>query len=181
MSSRISVRKICFVALFTAMNIVLSSFRIPVPGGGFYLNDIVICLAALVFDPVSALIVGGVGAFFGDLFFYPVGMLVSFVTRSVQAVAISLIAGGGKKNLPPVWRAAVALTVGALIMVAGYTFGRAFFYFNTDLNGFAGKGLAASVTKLPFQILQATVGAVVAPLLAYTTPLRRFLNHVPKE
>ena len=69
----VSTRKICYVALFTALNIVMSSSicSIPVPGGHLYLNDIVICLAALVLDPLSAFIVGGVGAFFGDMLFYP--------------------------------------------------------------------------------------------------------------
>ena len=51
------------------MNVALSSFGVPVPGGHLYLNDIVICLAAILFDPVAAFTVGGVGAFLGDLFF----------------------------------------------------------------------------------------------------------------
>lgn len=54
-----------------AMNVALCSFGVPVPGGHLYLNDIVICLAVILFDPVEAFTVGGVGAFLGDLFFYP--------------------------------------------------------------------------------------------------------------
>ncbi len=42
-----------------AMNVALSSFGVPVPGGHLYLNDIVICLAAILFDPVAAFMVGG--------------------------------------------------------------------------------------------------------------------------
>ena len=61
---------ICTTALFMALNIALSSFGLPVPGGHLYLNDIVICLAAIILDPVAAFMVGGVGAFLGDLFFY---------------------------------------------------------------------------------------------------------------
>ena len=85
----VSTRKICYVALFTALNIVMSSSicSIPVPGGHLYLNDIVICLAALVLDPLSAFIVGGVGAFFGDMLFYPTPMFVSLATHGLQAVA----------------------------------------------------------------------------------------------
>ena len=70
-----------------AMNVALSSFGVPVPGGHLYLNDIVICLAAILFDPVAAFMVGGVGAFLGDLFFYPTPMFVSLVTHGLQAVA----------------------------------------------------------------------------------------------
>lgn len=49
-----------------------------------------ICLAAIILDPVAAFMVGGVGAFLGDLFFYPAPMLVSLVTHGLQAVVISI-------------------------------------------------------------------------------------------
>lgn len=60
---------LCTTAMFMAMNIALSSFGVPVPGGHLYLNDVVICLAAIILDPLAAFMVGGVGAFLGDLFF----------------------------------------------------------------------------------------------------------------
>ena len=39
---------LCTTAMFMAMNIALSSFGVPVPGGHLYLNDVVICLAAML-------------------------------------------------------------------------------------------------------------------------------------
>ena len=63
------VKWLTFTALFMSMNIVLSSFSIPVPGGHLYLNDVIICTAAILLDPLGAFIVGGVGAFFGDMIF----------------------------------------------------------------------------------------------------------------
>ena len=83
MNNQMSAKKICFVGLFTALNVALSSFGVPVPGGHLYLNDIVICLAALIFDPISAFVIGGVGAFLGDFFFYPTPMFVSLVTHGL--------------------------------------------------------------------------------------------------
>ena len=71
---------ICLTAMFMALNVAMSSFGVPVPGGHLYLNDIIICTAAIILDPVAAFIVGGVGAFLGDLFFYPLPMFVSLVT-----------------------------------------------------------------------------------------------------
>ena len=62
---------LCITAMFMALNIVMSSFSIPVPGGHLYMNDIVICTAAILLNPFAAFMVGGVGAFLGDLFFYP--------------------------------------------------------------------------------------------------------------
>lgn len=168
----VSTRKICYVALFTALNIVMSSSicSIPVPGGHLYLNDIVICLASLVLDPLSAFIVGGVGAFFGDMLFYPAPMFVSLVTHGLQAVAISLIAG--KKNeLAPLWKAIVAVAVGAVIMVTGYSLGRAFIYSTPEY----------AIIKLPFQILQALVGAALGTVFLYATPIKRYSGFIPKD
>ncbi|MBQ3071725.1 MAG: ECF transporter S component, partial [Oscillospiraceae bacterium] len=79
-------------AMLTAINVALSSFGLPVPGGHLYLNDIVICTAALLLDPFAAFVVGGVGSFLGDLLFYPAPMFVSLATHGLQAVVISLIA-----------------------------------------------------------------------------------------
>ena len=58
-------------AMLMAVNIAMSSFGIPVPGGHLYLNDDIICIAALLLDPLGAFCVGGIGAFLGDFFFYP--------------------------------------------------------------------------------------------------------------
>ena len=154
---RFSTKKICFTAVFLALNVVMSSsiFSVPVPGGHLYLNDIIICTAALVLDPLSAFIVGGIGAFLGDLIFYPTPMFVSLVTHGLQAVAISLIAGAGKAEKPQILRAVVALFAGVIIMVSGYTVGRAFIYSTPE----------TALLKLPFQFLQAVTGAVVAGIL----------------
>lgn len=169
-SARQSVRKLCLVALFLGLNIVLSSsiFSVPVPGGHMYLNDIVICFAALVFDPISAIIVGGIGAFLGDLIFYPTPMFVSLVTRSVQALVIALIVLRRKNaKFPRLWRSALALLAGAVIMVVGYSLGRAFIYSTPEY----------AWLKLPFQIAQAVFGAVVALVLLYATPLKKFVKN----
>ena len=164
MNNYFSTRKLCFVAMFTALNVIMSSFGIPVPGGHLYLNDVIICTAALVLDPLSAFIVGGVGAFLGDLFFYPAPMFVSLVTHGLQAAVISLIVGKKNGN-PSLVKSIIAVTVGAIIMIAGYSLGRAFIYSTPEY----------AILKLPFQILQAAVGAAAGVLLVFKSPLKRFL------
>lgn len=168
----ISAKKICFIALFTALNVVMSMsiFSLPVPGGHLYLNDVVICLASLILDPISAFVVGGVGAFLGDLLFYPTPMFVSLVTHGLQAVCISLIAGK-KDRIVPLWRAIAGVSVGAVIMVTGYSLGRAFVYSTP----------ATAWVKLPFQIMQAALGAVLGVVLLYATPLKKLVYRVPKK
>ena len=158
---------LCITALFTALNIVMSSFGVPVPGGHLYLNDVIICLAALILDPFSAFIVGGVGAFIGDLIFYPLPMFVSLVTHGVQAIVISVFANYlfKKKKL---LGAILGVTFGAIIMIVGYSIGRAFIYSTPEY----------AIIKLPYQILQAGVGAVVGTLLCFKCKIKYAFNKV---
>ena len=147
---------ICSTALFMALNVALSSFGVPVPGGRFYLNDIIICTAAILLDPIAAFAVGGIGAFLGDLFFYPTPMFVSLVTHGLQAVVISVFSHYVLKKHPAV-SSGIGVTLGAVIMVVGYSLGRAFIYSTPE----------TAVLKLPYQILQAVVGAVFGMLLVW--------------
>jgi len=148
-------KRLTLTAVLMAMNIALSSFGVPVPGGHFYLNDIVICTAGLILDPFAAFLVGGVGAFIGDLIFYPTPMFVSLATHGLQAVVISLIAH--KKTGKPIVNAWIAVLIGAVIMVTGYTLGRAFLYSTPEY----------AILKLPYQITQALIGAAVSVVLAF--------------
>ena len=148
-------------ALFMAMNIVLSAVGIPVPGGHFYLCDVVICAGAILLDPVSAFAVGGIGAFIGDLLFYPAPMFVSLATHGLQAVVISLCAHRIRGRRA--WTgAAIGVTLGAVVMVTGYTLGRAYVYATPEY----------AVIKLPYELLQAAVGAAAGTLLCYRGGLK---------
>lgn len=156
-----STKSICITALFTAMNVVMSSLRIPVLGGGLYLNDIVICIAAILLNPIEAFIVGGLGAFLGDFFFYPVAMWYSFVIHGLQAVVISVFAHYILKK-HQAFSSAIGVTIGAIIMVAGYSLCKAFFYGTPE----------GALLKLPFQILQAALGAVLGMIICYPLKIR---------
>ena len=160
-------RVMTVTAMLTAMNIVMSSFGIPVPGGHFYLNDVIICTAALLLDPFPAFVVGGIGAFLGDLLFYPTPMFVSLVTHGLQAVIISMMSHR-KGEEPLAARGAVAVTFGAVIMVVGYSLGRAFLYSTPQY----------ALLKLPYQILQAVIGAVVAMILVFKLNLYKVYRRI---
>jgi len=156
-----SVAWLTVTALFMGMNTILSlsTFSIPVPGGHLYFCDAVINTAAILLDPVAAFFVGGVGSFLGDFFFYPAPMFVSLVTHGLQAVVVSVLS----KKLPqqkPVAASSLAVTAGAVIMIIGYTLGRAYVYSTPEY----------AVLKLPFEILQAAFGAVMSIILLY--PMR---------
>lgn len=151
---------ICSTALFMALNIAMSSFGVPVPGGHLYMNDIVICTAAILLDPLAAFMVGGVGAFLGDLFFYPTPMFVSLVTHGLQAIVISLFSHYVMKK-HRVLSSGTGVAIGAVIMIVGYSLGRAFLYSTPEY----------AILKLPYQTLQAVVGAVVGMVLCWKCKL----------
>ena len=156
---------ICVTAMFMALNIAMSSFGVPVPGGHLYMNDIVICTAAILLDPLAAFMVGGVGAFLGDFFFYPAPMFVSLVTHGLQAVVISVFSHYVLKKHPTL-SSGLGVTTGAVIMVIGYSLGRAYIYSTPEY----------AILKLPYQILQAVVGAVVGMILCWRCKLVELFN-----
>ena len=114
--------------------------------------------------------VGGVGAFLGDLFFYPLPMFVSLVTHGLQAVVISVFSHYIMKD-HPVLASGIGVTVGAVIMVVGYSLGRAFIYSTPEY----------ALLKLPYQILQAAVGAVVGMLLCWRCGINNLYNKVIRQ
>ena len=150
------VKWITTSAVLMGMNIVLCAFGIPVPGGHLYLNDVVICTASLLLDPVGAFIVGGLGAFMGDFIFYPLPMFVSLAAHGLQAVAISMLF----RRLFPGHRrtaAVISLLTGAVIMVTLYTLGKIYIYSTFEY----------AMIKLPYEIAQALLGVAGSMLLCF--------------
>ena len=145
------------VAVLMAMNVLLSSFGIPVPGGHLYLNDIVICTAAILLDPLGAFIVGGVGAFLGDFFFYPAPMFVSLASHGLEAVVVALCAHNRFKEKKALG-AGIGVVLGAIIMVIGYTLGGACVNSTPE----------DAMSKLPLEILQAGIGSGMGMVFCFS-------------
>ncbi len=159
--NKIRTRDLTVTALLMALNIIMSTsvLSIPVPGGHMYLNDAVIVTAAILLDPFYAFMVGGVGAFIGDMLFYPAPMFVSLAVHGLQAVIISLFVHRWMKEKP--FRASlVGAIVGWVVTFTGYSLGRAFVYSTP----------AYAAAKLPFQILQTAVGSAAALFLCWGAP-----------
>lgn len=154
--ARYTTIRITTTAIFMAMNIALSSFGIPVPGGHLYLCDVIICIAAILLGPLEAFAVGGIGSFLGDLLFYPLPMFVSLVTHGLQAVVISLIAHRTFREHPKL-ASGIGVSVGAVIMIVGYTLGKGLIYSTWEY----------AFIKLPYEIAQGVIGAVLSMLLCW--------------
>ena len=157
-STKFPLKKLTAAAMLMAMNIIMSSsvLSIPVPGGHMYLNDVIIVTAAVLLEPLYACMVGGVGAFIGDLLFYPAPMFVSLVVHGLQALVISFFVHRLMKN-DQVKGSVAGAAIGWIITFTGYSLGRAFIYGTP----------AYAIAKLPFQILQTAAGSVLALLLCW--------------
>ena len=165
--SNVRTKKITITALFLAMNIAMSSFGIPVPGGHLYLCDAVICLAAILLDPMEAFVVGGIGSFLGDMIFYPLPMFVSLVTHGLQAVVISLFSHKIMRNDQKTG-AVIGVILGGIIMVTGYTLGKIFVYSTFEY----------AMIKLPYEIAQAVLGGVLGVVLCYRCGIQKLFIKV---
>lgn len=143
-------------ALFMAMVVVLSmsALSIPVPGGHLYFNDVVIDTAAMLMDPLSAFIACGVGAFLGDLLFYPAPMFVSLITHGLQALVISLLC---RKDQPLL--AMLSFLLAEAVMVLGYF-----------LLEWALYGVASAAAAIGPNVVQGIAGVLIGMLCLLITP-----------
>lgn len=159
---RSSVLWITTCGLFMGLTIILSSFGVPVPGGKLYLCDIAITTAAMLLDPVGAMLVGGIGSFIGDALFYPAPMYVSLVVHGLQAFVISWCAHNTFKN-KPFYGALLGVVLGTIILVTGYTLGKIYIYSTFEY----------AMLKLPFEIAQGVIGASCGLILTYGCHLKQ--------
>lgn len=166
-NAKITTLRLTTAAVFMAMTIALSSFGIPVPGGHLYLCDVAICLGAILLNPLEAFIVGGVGSFLGDMLFYPAPMFVSLATHGLQAVVISLISHKTLKNRPQL-ASGIGVTIGAVIMVIGYTLGKTFVYSTFEY----------AMIKLPYEIAQGAIGAILGMVLCWKCGIHKLFNNM---
>ena len=173
MKKSIQTRDLTVTALLMALNIIMSTsvLSVPVPGGHMYLNDVIIVSAAILLEPFYAFLVGGVGAFIGDMLFYPTPMFVSLAVHGVQALVISLFVHRWMKERP-LPASVVGALIGWGITFTGYSLGRAFIYSTP----------AYAIAKLPFQILQTAVGSAIALFLCWGRPhlVRLYQNEFKK-
>ena len=159
--------KLTTAGVFMAMNIALSSFGIPVPGGHLYLCDVVICLAAILLDPLEDFVVGGVGSFLGDMIFYPLPMFVSLAAHGMQAVVISLISHRTLKERPHL-ASGIGVAAGGLIMVVLYTLGKIYVYSTFEY----------AMIKLPYEIAQAALGGILGMILCWNCGIHKLYNRM---
>ena len=89
------------------------------------------------------------------------------MTHGLQALVISVFAHYVLKKHPKI-SAGIGVSIGVLIMVAGYTFGKAFIYSTPEY----------AIMKLPYEFAQGILGAVFGMLLVFRCGLKKVFNMV---
>ena len=148
--------------MLTAITAALCYFYVPVGPATLYLVDIAVCMAGILLNPFLAFIAGGFGAFIGDLLFYPKAMIVTLIVRTVQVVVISVFSHYILKNKPFI-SSLIGCIIGVIIMAVGYSYFAVLFYTSSE----------GPLAKLPLEVLQATVGVIIALPLCYHTGINR--------
>jgi uncharacterized membrane protein len=138
--------KIFLVILLTGATAALTYVvRVPIPGTGGYLNfgDIAVIFCGLFLGKKWGAVAGGVGSAVADLIggffiFAP----ITLVAKGLEGFLAGLI---GQTKIKP-----VLLPLASLSMLAVYFIAEVFY---------PGMGLGAAISELPFNAIQAGVGA----------------------
>ncbi len=172
-----STKWIAYTALLTALVVATAYIPgIPVFGGRIYWCDFAIYTAAYIMDPLSALIVGGIGTTFFDLFGIngtAYNALPSLLIHGLQGLTASLIftllktyfnKGGSIKRESVV--AGISSILPALLVIFGYFIKRI---------TWEGAAVMTALLKMPANVLQEIAGIVIAILICYVCGLKQQL------
>ena len=160
------IRTMVMAAVLAALACVATMVvQIPSPMNGYVnLGDCFVLLSGWLLGPWYGGAAAGIGSMLTDLLsgygYYAPG---TFIIKGLDALVAALIFKAmGRTSVAAI----VSGVVGEIIMVVGYSLGRAFIYSTVEY----------ALLKLPFQILQAAVGAIVAMVLCFARgwPTKRY-------
>lgn len=172
-----STKWIAYTALLTAMVVAMGYVPgIPVLTGKIYWCDFAIFTAAYLTDPISAMIVGGIGTTFFDLFGIngtAYNAIPSLLIHGLQGLTASLIFQLLKNffNKKGSYRretviAIISSILPAIIVILGYFIKRI---------TWEAKPAEVALLKMPANVLQEVIGITVAILICYVAGLKKRL------
>lgn len=172
-----STKWIAYTALLTALVVAMGYVPgIPVLTGKIYWCDFAIYTAAYLMNPVSALIVGGVGTTFFDLFGIngtAYNAIPSLIIHGLQGFTASLIFTLLRKiflRKESVKKEAVIAVISSILPALIVIFG----YFIKRIT-WEGKAAEVALMKMPANVLQEIIGIAVAVGICYGCRLKQRL------
>ncbi len=172
---KFTIKFIAYTGMMTAIVYVATLIGVSTPVANFNIGDSAILLTAALFNPITAMIAGGLGAFLADLTTYPVTMLYTLVIKAIEGllagIAFTLIYKWFDKKETPTKRdkalkitfATLTSIVCTMLMVLGYYICKAFMYGTPE----------SALTSLPKNVVQAVVSTLIAMLVLYAAHLEK--------
>lgn len=172
---KFTIKFIAYTGMMTAIVYVATLIGVSTPVANFNIGDSAILLTAALFNPITAMIAGGLGAFLADLTTYPVTMLYTLVIKAIEGllagIAFTLIYKWFDKKETPTKRdkalkitfATLTSIVCTMLMVLGYYICKAFMYGTPE----------SALTSLPKNVVQAVVSTLIAMLVLYAARLEK--------
>lgn len=164
--------KITFSAVAAALTFVATVFiQVPSIDGGYTnLSDAIIFLTAAILGPVPAMLAGGLGTFFADLYVYPATMFYSLIIHGLEGLFCGLLlklirSKCRNPKLEPLLGGA-AMAVCGLFMAGMYFLAKWLFYGTW----------ASALVSLPRNLVQAGLSVVLAVIAVYIIKLPVFLK-----
>jgi uncharacterized membrane protein len=151
--------KLALAGVFGALVFVVTSqippITIPATSGYFNLGETIIYIAALVFGPLTGALAGGGGAGLADAYLGYVPFAPgTLVIKGLEGTIVGFLNSKLRKHISNLTVcASISAVVGGLEMVTGY-----FLYEQLAL----GIPFAGALLEVPFNLVQMTVGLVVA-------------------
>lgn len=174
-NGKFTIKFIAYTGMMTAIVYVATLIGVSTPVANFNIGDSAILIAAALFNPLTAMIAGGLGAFLADLTTYPVTMLYTLVIKAIEGllagVAFTLIYKWFDKKETPTKRdvalkitfATITCIVCTMLMAVGYYICKAFMYGTPE----------SALTSLPKNVLQAGASTLIAVLALYAARLEK--------
>ena len=188
MKSKLTTRKIVFVALMAALTCVGSTARIVIPidiGGttAFHLGNIFCALSGILLGPWLGGAAAGLGSLIYDVIFYPAYIdeaWITFLTKGAYGLAAGAVICLGNRD----WhygKATLATVAGAATYAALYL-AKSYFYSGLLIKGLTPDAALLSVIgKLPATAFNAAVAIIFAPILAVAIQKALKRNHLTLE
>jgi uncharacterized membrane protein len=151
--------KLALAAMFAALVFVVTSqippITIPATSGYFNFGETIIYIAALVFGPFTGSLAGGVGSALADAYLGYVPFAPgTLVIKGLEGAIVGFLNTKLRNYISNFTICAIiSAVVGGLEMVMGY-----FLYEQLAL----GYPFAAALLEVPFNLVQMTVGLVIA-------------------
>lgn len=172
---KLSVRFVAYTGLMTAIVYVCTLIGVTAGAYNFNIGDGAILIAAALFNPLTAMIAGGLGAFLADLTTYPATMVYTLIIKAIEGLLAGILfkviyekygsiqSPTNKQKALKIVFASLNCLLCTMLMAGGYFLCKWLFYGT----------LESALISLPKNILQAVVSTLIAMLVLYVGKLEK--------